>query len=879
MRKSILTISFYLLSLSSFAKHITGGEMIYDFLSSTATTRTFRVTLILFRDENCFNCATMPGTVRIGIYNNDNNEPYGGAGSLPTIDVDLLRTETLPITNVPLCISNQPVLTYTAGYYSFAITLKNNVNGYTAAYQTCCRIDNINNIDNGTTSNGAGATYATTIPGYSNTANINNDNSPRFSKGISIVCNENAFTLDFSATDPDGDQLVYTTCYAYNGGSAVDASNITPSVPPYGSLNYISNFSGVNPLGPQASINAQTGIISGIAPISGKYVVSVCVSSYRNGVYIATHRKDFIITVADCDFASAELNPEYITCDGFNYTFSNLNQSPLNQSFYWDFGDPGSGVNNSSTLPSPTHTYSTAGTFLVKFIVNRGTPCADTAFSTIKVYPGYFPAFSQNSPLCKGNPVRFNDQTTANYGSANSWHWDFGINNIDNDTSNIQNPQYVYNTLGTYTATLIVGSTKGCVDTVQQTVTIVDKPILNVTNDTLMCSRDNMQLNASTSIVGNYIWTPNYNINNSNIPNPVVSPDVDTTYYVNYSDNLGCANRDSVRIRVVDTVTLKTAHDTTICRKDGVILGTSGNALHFVWSPASTLNNPNVGAPVATPTSAFTTYYVTGNIGTCRDFDSIKVKTVPYPAANAGRDTLICWGTPAFLHSSGGSSYVWSPTIYLSNPTIPNPISVNPDAVYIDYIVTVRDTLGCPKPVNDTIRVNIDHIIANAGPRDTAVVMNQPLQLNATGSINYQWTPVTQWLSNPNIANPVSNPQDNIEYVVLVSNNIGCFDTDTINVLFYKVLPGFYIPKAFTPNYDGLNDVLTPIALGMKSVDLFIIYNRWGQLLFKATTIGQGWNGTFKGKVQETGTYVWYAKGKTFENKEIEAKGTVVLLK
>jgi hypothetical protein len=122
------------------AKHITGGEMIYDLISSTPTTRTFRVTLILFRDENCLNCADMPAVVRIGIYNNDNNEPYGGAGTQPTIDVNLLRTTTLPITNVPLCISNQPTLTYRAGYYPFVITLNNNDRGYTAAYQTCCRI-------------------------------------------------------------------------------------------------------------------------------------------------------------------------------------------------------------------------------------------------------------------------------------------------------------------------------------------------------------------------------------------------------------------------------------------------------------------------------------------------------------------------------------------------------------------------------------------------------------------------------------------------------------------------------------------------------------------------------------------------------------------
>ena len=195
----ILMCSFSLVH----AKHITGGEMIYDLVSSTGTTKTYRITLILFRDENCFNCADMPPNVLIGIYNNDNNEPYGGAGTLPTIQVNLGRVESLPLTSVPQCITNPPSLTYTAGYYTFVVTLNNNNSGYTAAYQTCCRIESIRNIDNGV--NGAGATYTTVIPGLNALGTNQTDNSPRFSKGISVVCFDKPFILDFSATDPDGD--------------------------------------------------------------------------------------------------------------------------------------------------------------------------------------------------------------------------------------------------------------------------------------------------------------------------------------------------------------------------------------------------------------------------------------------------------------------------------------------------------------------------------------------------------------------------------------------------------------------------------------------------------------------------------------------------
>jgi gliding motility-associated-like protein len=877
MKKWFPILILFLFPAFTQAKHITGGEMIYDLISSTPTTRTFRVTLILFRDENCLNCADMPAVVRIGIYNNDNNEPYGGAGTQPTIDVNLLRTTTLPITNVPLCISNQPTLTYRAGYYPFVITLNNNDRGYTAAYQTCCRIDNINNIVNGV--NGAGATYATVIPGSNNPGILSTDNSPRFTEGISIVCQDKPFIIDFSATDPDGDRLVYSLCDAYNGGDAQNAANITPSVPPYGSLDYSNGFSGAQPLGGTATINPQTGIITGIAPASGKYVLAVCVSSYRGNVLLSTHRKDFIITVADCDFASAELDPDYITCDGFSFTFSNQNSSPLNQTFYWDFGDPGSGANNISTSETPTHTFSAAGVYIVKFVVNRGTSCADSIFTRIAVYPGYFPEFTSNSPICKGNPVQFRDQTRANYGAVNEWHWDFGLNNVSSDTSIVQNPQFIYNQIGTYQVTLIVGSDKGCIDTITNTVEIVDKPVLNVTNDTLICSVDNLSLNATSSIAGTYSWTPNYNISNTNIPNPVVSPDVTTTYYVSYTDNFGCNNRDSVVVRVVDSVSMSTGRDTTICRTDGIPIPLVSNALTYSWRPSTYLNNANIKNPISTPLVPSITYYVQGNIGSCFDTDSIVIKTIPYPRPDAGNDTLICWGTNAFLSATGGSSYTWSPSAFLTATNIPNPTSVRPDATFIDYIVSVTDTFGCPKSVSDTMRLTIDKIIANAGPRDTAVVAGQPLQLNATGSSNYLWTPVTQWLSNPRIPNPVSNPRGDIEYVVRVSNSIGCFDTDTIQVKFYTVLPDFFVPAAFSPNGDGLNEIIKPIALGLRSIEKFMIYNRWGQLMFSTSRIGDGWNGRRGGKVQEAGTYVWYAEGTDYTNKKLQRKGTIILIR
>lgn len=88
------------------------------------------------------------------------------------------------------------------------------------------------------------------------------------------------------------------------------------------------------------------------------------------------------------------------------------------------------------------HVFSDTGIYTIKLVVNAGTPCADSTTSRIKVYPGYFPAFSNNSPMCKNTPVQFRDQTTANYGFANKWRWDFGVSGILSDTSIVKNPVF-----------------------------------------------------------------------------------------------------------------------------------------------------------------------------------------------------------------------------------------------------------------------------------------------------------------------------------------------------------------------------------------------------------------------------------------------------
>ncbi len=867
--KRFLILGFFILNFSNaFSNHISGGEMIYRYLGPGAgpNTRSYRITLKLFRD-NTGGGAVMPPLVRIGIFNNDNNTHI----ALSPFDISLTSTSQVPTSPPPICMSNPPTLDYSMGVFEFVIELTNNINGYTAAYQTCCRINPLQNVSTvPPPGQGEGSTYICNIPGSNQVAGFNS--SPQFRTQLAPVCYRANFVFDFSAIDPDGDSLVYSFCNAYNRGNSINSGSVTPSAPPYQSVTYINGYSASNPLGSGAILNTSTGIITGLAPqTAGKYVVCVCIAEYRNGVLIGQHRKDFILNVSNCAIPTATLNPNYTSCNGFTLSFSN-NAPPDNiQSYLWYFGD-----GNTSTLATPTHTYADTGVYILKLVVNQGLPCTDSATAIVKVFPGFRPDFIF-AGQCQNIAIQFTDITTADFGIINKWNWNFGDFASTSNTSLVQNPTHIFNAIGAYNIEFIVESNKGCIDTVLKTINILDQPPLIMSKDTLICFIDTLQLNAMG--VGSFLWSPNYMINNINIASPLVSPDVTTTYHITLTDPFGCTATDSVKVEVKLFVTQFGGNDTTICLNDPVVLQLTSDALNFLWTenPAgNTLNNPRSQNPIATPLTT-TTYHVVGSIGKCIAVDDIVIYPIPYPAINAGPDITICFGGSAQLNASGGSIYSWSPAAFLTATNISNPVSVNPTD-NVRYIVTARDLLGCPKAVKDTLMLFVAKIKASAGPRDTSVVINQPLQLNATGSINYLWTPST-WLNNSFINNPVSLPQNDIEYVVQVSNNVGCFDTDSIRVHVFKFKADLIVPNAFTPNGDGNNDIFKPIPIGMKSVDIFRVYNRWGQMLYSGTGNGAGWNGKFVGRPQEAATYVWYAEGVDYLNNKLKRKGSVILIR
>lgn len=867
--KKIVTCWVILLGFLSTANadHITGGEMSYVLVSVNNGVYHYRVHARLFMD--CYSGRQLPNPAIFGVFNKGNGE------RISDISVPMTNQQNLTLSNAGPCITNPPRVCYEIGNYDFDVAVPAAIEGYVVTIQVIYRVNGIANLIMGY--GNVGATYTADIPGTGAVADGPNNNSAHFTgSDLVVICANNSFSYNFGAEDPDRDHLRYSFCDAYQGGSGGGlGTNTSPNPPPYSSVPYGGDYGATSPLGGAVQINPETGMITGIAPGEGIYVVTVCVDEIRNGKVIATQRKDLQIRITDCSIAAASIQPEFMLCEtSKTINLSNNSTSPLITSYNWELVDRAGNTIFTSTNATANYTFADTGTYLVKLIINRNQQCSDSATSIARVYPGFIPDFNYRG-ICFTKPTQYFDATTSVYGTVTTWKWDFGENLAADDISNFPIATYTYPSMGIKAVRLIVTNTMGCRDTIVKNISVMDKPPLSMRfKDTLICTPDQVQLEAIGS--GIFSWAPGTSITNANTSTPTVNPVTTTTYVVRLDDN-GCLNSDSVRVRVVDHVTLQAMNDTTICQGDTIRLRVASDGLQYTWSP--TVLTPGLANPLAS-TITNTTYQVIARIGSCSQTDRISVATIPYPIANAGPDTVICYQTFAQLNgSTDGSSFGWQSASTLSSVTVLNPVAT--PTITTSYVLFAHDTRGCPKPGFDTVTVIVlPDIVASAG-RDTSVVVGQPLQLNASGGIRYLWSPAAG-LSNPAIANPViiyQEPTAGIRYKCLVFNEAGCADSAYMRVKVFQTMPSVFVPNAFTPNGDGRNDVLRPIAAGMQRIEYFQIFNRWGQMVFSTSTNEHGWDGTIAGKQQGPGAYVWVIKAVDYTGSPYTQRGTVVLVR
>ncbi|MEO7924124.1 MAG: gliding motility-associated C-terminal domain-containing protein [Chitinophagaceae bacterium] len=352
------------------------------------------------------------------------------------------------------------------------------------------------------------------------------------------------------------------------------------------------------------------------------------------------------------------------------------------------------------------------------------------------------------------------------------------------------------------------------------------------------------------------------------------------TYTVTVKDNLGCITSFPATVTLTGNLTFTPQTDVTICEGESTPLQLVSNASSYSWLPTTGLSDPTVPNPVADPRVP-TAYYVTATLGLCSVIDTVMVNVNAAPIPDGGPAGFICYGQSYILQGSGGTQFLWTPSTGLSSVTAPNAVAT-PTKTTTYTLSIISDLNGCASLITDNVIVDVTPPIkVTTFPYDTIGYPLEQFQLNATSAAtNYTWTPTTG-LSNAGVPNPVvtvGNIGDDIIYQVTASTAAGCKGEGYVRIRVFNG-PDLYVPTAFTPNGDGRNERFYPFPVGIKSINYFRVFNRWGQLVFSSTTLNQGWDGRMQGADQPTGVYVWMAQGVTKDDKVITKKGTVTVIR
>lgn len=478
MTRLVLKTSLILLCLigtySLSARHIIGGVITYECLGNDE----YEFTLKVYRDCNCQNCAFFDPEAPIGIYNCGTDIPCYGLDQSSTYEMIFPSYDSITYVDIPEypCLIPPDVCVQEASY-TFTVTLPQSTESYHLSYQRCCRNETINNI---LVPDETGATFTIEITPE---AQAVCNNSPVFSTfPPTVICADQPLEYDHSATDADGDQLVYKFCPPLKGGGlqfdgpdATSCYGVTPNPgcpPPYSSVYFLGpEYTVDTPMGgnPVISIDPNTGLITGTPDLIGQFVVGVCVEEYRDGVLLSTVFRDFQFNVAPCDplvmadiLEDEEIAPgEYLinSCDESTLTLTNQSfDQEFIHNWQWNFDMNGTPYHSSEW--SPTITFPAQGHYEGQLILNADTECSDTATVYVNIFPAIEADFEAVYDTCAAGPVNFINTSTTGSCCLTYWSWEFG----DGGYSYENDPIHNYEEPGEYPVRLFVRDTNNCED-------------------------------------------------------------------------------------------------------------------------------------------------------------------------------------------------------------------------------------------------------------------------------------------------------------------------------------------------------------------------------------------------------------------------------
>lgn len=541
----------------------------------------------------------------------------------------------------------------------------------------------------------------------------------------------------------------------------------------------------------------------------------------------------------------------------------------------WIFGDPTSGINNVSSLQNPTHIFTAPGTYSVMLTVTSNFGCQNTL--TLSVVVGAVPvaAFTATT-VCQGHANQFTDNSTVSSGTITSWIWKFG----DGGTSALQDPSYTYTVPGVYTATLTVVSSGGCSDSTSKTITVNPTPVpkFTVSNGCLGYTSsftDGSTIGAGGSIAS-WAWTFGDG-GTSALQNPthVYLTAGTFTITLKTTSNGGCDSTYTGTV-VVSPIPKPAFTANSPCQGNATLFTdgstiSSGTMANWNWTFGDG-NTSNIQSPSNTYATAgtYTVHLViTSNMG-CIDSVKQPVTVNPNPVVNFKADDTagcvpLCVNFSDLSTISSGNITSWNWNFGDgSSSQQSNPSHCYTKVGTFSVTLTVTSGDGCT-----TTFTRIDYINTYPIPDADFLATPNPTPISqptidfideSNGSpVSWYWTFGDDDDSIALTKNTVHTYADTGTYWVTLKivNKYGCTDS-IMKPVTIEPQWTFYVPNAFTPNGDGINDGFIGKGTDLRSYEMWI-FDRWGMQLYHCTDITKPWDGTVQGssiQCQED-TYVY----------------------
>jgi gliding motility-associated-like protein len=401
-----------------------------------------------------------------------------------------------------------------------------------------------------------------------------------------------------------------------------------------------------------------------------------------------------------------------------------------------------------------------------------------------------------------------------------------------------------------------VSVTNACGNSYTDTIVVLRTavPLLNLGNDTTLCPASSLSLEAPAGF-STYIWTlSNGNqFNGRNLSlNAVTSP---FSLQMLARTVEGCAARDTLNIGVFPTPSVRIGPDIEFCSGDSARISAGGGYLSYTW------NNGNTTSSIVARSAGLYWLRAT-DINGCVSSDTLTITVNTLPVVSLGADRNLCAGVTLSLDPGNFSQYRWQDGSTGRTFQIKEAGS---------YFVTVTNNRGCSG--SDSLRIGA--ILPSPSDFLQASVTfckYQEVTLSPTANFSsYRWS------TGAGQRNITVNRGGS--YTLEVEDANGCRGKDTIRVIENDCLNGVFIPNAFTPNGDQLNDRFMALVYGKVISFRLQVYNRFGELVFTTTDPRQGWDGIFKGKNSPSGNFAWQCSYQLEGSEPVYQKGTVMLIR